>query len=204
MKKKFLLLPICLLFLLGGCNNNAATPKDTSDDEVPGLVTFLENTLSLPEERSYQLHATIDPSLDRYLRFWSSENTGVATVTNEGLVTAVKKGITVIVLQCGKSFARCAVEVTDYVTDDALSVSISKDTYNLEVGDDYEISPTVKYGSDTITDYTITADSSNTNVATFDTDSLTIHAVGIGSCDILLTFTYLTYSVEEIIYVNVY
>lgn len=206
MKKRLLLLPLLLLLVFGGCKKKSEeNPGNSEQNETVSLVTFSETTLSLPEERTHQLVASIDESLNGYLRFWSSENESVATVSDEGLVTAVSKGNTIIVLQCGSYFARCAVEVVSYVPDDALSVSLPLETYTLNVNNDYIINPTLKLGSSVISSgYTLNAQSSNESVATFDSDTLTIHAVSAGSCDILLSFTYQTYNVEHQIFVNVY
>ncbi len=135
---------------------------------------------------------------------WSSDNEDIATVDENGMVSAVKKGNTIVVLQVGQYFARCAVEVTDYSPNETLSVAFSKDHYNLNVNDEYVLSPVIKFGNEVINNYQITFESSNANVATYLAESSSIKAVGPGECDILFTFAYLTYSVKELIYVNVY
>ena len=204
MKTKLLLLPISLLFLLGGCANNKVEKVDSATNESTNLISLSENFISIPEERTHQLTATIDPSLNRYLRFWSSDNEDVATVDENGTVSAVKKGNTIVVLQVGQYFARCAVEVTDYLPNEALSVAFSKDHYNLNVNDDYVLNPVVKFGNEVVSDYQITFESGDPNVATSLAADSSIKAVGHWESDILFTFTYLTYSVKELIYVNVY
>lgn len=204
MKTKLLLLPISLLFLLSGCANSKTEKVDSTTNESTNLISLSENFISISEERTHQLTATINPSLNRYLRFWSSDNEDIATVDENGMVSAVKKGNTIVVLQVGQYFARCAVEVTDYSPNETLSVAFSKDHYNLNVNDEYVLSPVIKFGNEVINNYQITFESSNANVATYLAESSSIKAVGPGECDILFTFAYLTYSVKELIYVNVY
>lgn len=206
MKKRLLLLPLLSLLVFAGCNKKSKENGGNSEQkEQVSLVTLSETTISLPEERTHQLVATIDESLNNYLRFWSSDNENIATVNDQGLVTGVSKGSTIIVLQCGKYFARCAVEVTAYVPDDALSVYLPLENYALNVNDDFVINPTLKCGGHVISSgYSVSAESSNTAIATFDSETLTIHAVAAGNCDILLTFTYQTQSVTQQIFVTVY
>ena len=206
MKKRLLMLPLLTLLVFGGCDKNNKKNQGNSDQTEPiSLVTFSETKISIPEERTHQLVATIDESLNGYLRFWSSENESIATVNDDGLVTAVSKGNTIIVLQCGTYFARCAVEVTYYVPNDALSVSLPLKTYTLNANDDYIISPTLKKGSTIISSgCSVVGESSDANIATFDSTTLTIHAVATGECDILLTFTYQTQTINHQIFVNVY
>lgn len=206
MKKRLLILSLLSLLVFGGCKKNNKENQGNSDEQqVVSLVTFSETSITLPEERNHQLVATIDSSLNNYLKFWSSENEDIATVSDEGLVTAVSKGNTIIVLQVGKYFARCAVEVVNYVPNDALSVYLPLETYTLNTNDDFVISPTLRLGGSVITSgYNVAAESSNAEVATFNTETLAIHAASAGQCDILLTFTYQTHSVEQQIFVNVY
>ena len=203
MKHRLLLLPFSLLLILSGCSKEIAA-NGLNENEPSSLVTLSNTSISIPEERTFLLEATIDSSLDKYLKFWSSDNEEVATVSDSGLVTAIKKGSTVVTLQVGKYFARCAVEVTDYLPYATLSIYLQKDTYNLNVNDQFQLNPVVKLGNEVIENYIVASDSSNSNIASFGNESLTIHALNKGRCDILLTFTYLSYSVEELIYVNVY
>ena len=204
MKTRLLLLPISLLLLLGGCNKANSKSNASQVSDSTSMVTLSETSISVSEERTHQLVATVDSSLERYLKFWSSNNEDIATVDDNGVVTAVKKGTTIVAIQVGQYYARCAVEVTDYIPDGTLSVSFSKDSYKLKVGDEFKLDATVKFGEELITDYQLSFESSDLNVATYLADSSFIKAVGKGECDILFTFTYLTYSVKELIYVNVF
>lgn len=205
MKHRLFLLPFFLLLVFSGCSNGYQPISRLGEVEPTNLVTLSTTSISLPEERDYQLEATIDHSLNRYLKFWSSDNEDVATVSDSGLVSAVKKGSTVITLQVGKYFARCAVEVTDYLPYAVLSIHLKKSVYSLNVNDSFKLDPVVKLGNEVISSgYTVASDSSDPNIASFNNETLSISANSQGKCDILLTFTYLSYSVKELIYVNVY
>ena len=125
----------------------------------------------------------------------------IATV-EDGLVTALKEGSTICSVQVGKYTARCAINVTAYEPEKALSVSLDKVTYNLNVEDEYNLDLEVTYGDEIITDYTLSGDILDSSIVSLNDHKLT--ALSAGSTDILLTITYLSSSINELIYVNVY
>lgn len=200
MKRLFVLLP--LITLLFGCNNKSNSKPSGGGEVIQNAITLNVNTISISEEKTFQLEATVDPALQKYLLFWSSENEDVALVDDNGLVTAVKKGYTIIVAQVGKYFARCAIEVTNYVPVDSLSVSLDKTTFTLNVNDTYELTPVVRLGNQFIENYTVTSLISNTEVISYSNGVIT--ALHAGNADILLTYSYLEYSVQQLLHVAVY
>ena len=200
MKRLFVLLP--LITLLFGCNNKSSSKPSGGGEVIQNAITLNVNTISLSEEKTFQLEATVDPALQKYLLFWSSENEDVALVDDNGLVTAVKKGYTIIVAQVGKYFARCAIEVTNYVPVDSLSVSLDKTTFTLNVNDTYELTPVVRLGNQVIENYTVTSLISDTEVISYSNSVIT--ALHAGNADILLTYSYLEYSVQQLLHVAVY
>lgn len=200
MKRLFVLLP--LITLLFGCNNKSNSKPSGGGEVIQNAITLNVNTISLSEEKTFQLEATVDPTLQKYLLFWSSENEDVALVDDNGLVTAVKKGYTIIVAQVGKYFARCAIEVTNYVPVDSLSVSLDKTTFTLNVNDTYELTPVVRLGNQVIENYTVTSLISDTEVISYSNSVIT--ALHAGNADILLTYSYLEYSVQQLLHVAVY
>ena len=203
MKMKRLFCLLALSTMLFGCNKTSKNSSNNNNNNViQNAITLNATTISLSEEKTFQLEATVDPSLEKYLLFWSSEDDRVATVSDNGLVTAVKVGYTIIVAQVGKYFARCAVEVTNYVPMDSLSVSFERTTFNLNVNDTYELNPVVKLGNQVINGYTVTSLISDVNVISYANNVIT--ALQAGNADILLTYSYLEYSVQQLLHVAVY
>ena len=114
------------------------TIKATAGSKVATcLVTVEQITVSLSaktviidvsEKLTYQLEATNSKNLSgSYV--WTSSNEGVATVDEDGLVTAVSKGQTTITASKGDAFDTCEVTVTapeDYYV---LSCSQNKKAY---------------------------------------------------------------------------
>ena len=76
-------------------------------------LTLSETSLSLQEDETSKLSATITPSnATHQSAFWWSEDPLVATVDQNGIVTAVSAGTTTITAMAGMQIATCKVTVT--------------------------------------------------------------------------------------------
>ena len=76
-------------------------------------VTLDKTTLSLEEGASAQLIATVTPANSTDTVTWQSSDTKVATVDENGNVTAVAAGKATITVTAGSKKATCAVTVTE-------------------------------------------------------------------------------------------
>lgn len=115
---------------------------------------------------------------------WSSDNTEVATVDAEGTVTAIAKGTATITATANDGSgvsATCKVTVEDGLLK---SITISKKSAELFVGDD--ITLTVTTAPDYATDHSVTWSSDNTEVAIVDTDGK-VTAIAEGTATITAT-----------------
>lgn len=196
-----------LLFLLAiapslfGCKtnkNNEQTPEEQHEENTQQMLVLNTNSIKISEEKTYKLEATVDSSLQKYLLFWSIENEGVATVDNAGLVTGVKTGYTICTAQCGKYQVRCVVEVTPYVPNEYLSVSFEKTSYTLNVNDTYTLNPIVKLGNERISNYSSSAEISDSNIISYSNNVIT--ALAIGESDILITYSFEEYSTQQLLH----
>ena len=130
-------------------------------------VELNRNELSLTEGDSETLVATVKPdnATDRKV-IWSSSDDSIATVEN-GIVTAVKEGTAIITAKAGEKSATCTVTVKAKIIE-VISVTLNKDTSTLTEGDTEILIATVN--PDNATDKTVTWSSSNTMVATVDSN----------------------------------
>ena len=110
--------------------------------EIPVTSISLDkNTISLTEGDSYQLKATVSPSnaTNRTVT-WSSSNTSVATVSNNGNVMALKAGNATITAKSGSISAICSVIVqakgpaTHRAVIDGITYIYQDGTPNVSVG----------------------------------------------------------------------
>lgn len=100
-------------------------------------ITLNETVIELNKGETFKLEAEVSPENADYESLsWASSDEDVATVSQEGLVTAVASGDAVISVSTGDISAECTVTVIGKPVE-----SISFDTYSLEMepGDTYYI-----------------------------------------------------------------
>ena len=141
---------------------------------IPVSAVVLNKTsLSLARGASETLKATVSPSdaSDKTVK-WNSDNPSVATVDQNGQVTAVNSGAATITASAGNVSATCAVSVFVPVT----SVTLNSANLTLSVGETALLEATVL--PEDATDKNVTWYSSNPDVAAVDGGRIT--AVGFG------------------------
>ena len=145
---------ILMLFflLLGSCKENEIVSIDS--------IALDRNTLNLVEGETATLVATISPCDAIYDINWSSSNLEVATVKN-GVVTAVKEGSAIIKARVGDKLSVCNVTVQKQ-TIPVTSISFDKDTIEVRVGKNIDLSLIVIPSNATNKEILLT--SSNENV----------------------------------------
>ncbi len=100
-------------------DKTSTTVPKTTASPVPEVekvtnIELSEKEISLHENETVELSAAITPvSAEGEKLLWKSGNEAVATVSNNGEVTAKAVGMTTITVQCGTKKADCVVEVID-------------------------------------------------------------------------------------------
>ena len=95
----------------GGKGNTVKCIVHVAEENVE--ITLEEEKLNLVAGMTWQLHWTTKPEGEKPV--WISDNLSVATVNEEGLITAVTNGEAVITGTIGDVSVKCAVEVTEPV-----------------------------------------------------------------------------------------
>ena len=150
-------------------------------------VTLDKSTLSLEEGATATLNATIAPSNASYkaVSFTSSDD-AIATVDDDGLVTAVAEGsadITVESIADGSKTAVCTLTVTAK-TIAVTGVAIEPKTATLEIGETQQLTPTVT--PENASDKTVTYASNAQGIASVDDNGL-ITGKAEGTTQIVVT-----------------
>lgn len=170
-------------------NGQKATCKVivTKEKVAVTKITLTPATLNLKVGENDSITAAVEPNnaTDKTLT-WVSSNTAVATVDNNGRVSAVGEGsatITATAKDGSNIKATCEVTVTAAVVK-AAEVTLSAPTLSLEVGQSGSLTATVK--PDNATDKTVTWTSDNSAVATVDSSG-NVTAKGEGTAIITAT-----------------
>ena len=167
-----------------GANNTTSSVTITVKQPVTG-VTLNKTTLDLEKDQTEKLVATVLPANadgDKTVT-WKSSNNEVATVSQDGTVTAVGKGSCNITAttQNGKT-ATCKVTVGVPLK----SISFKDDVTSKTMNKGEEFTLEVVYNpADTDADKTITWSSTDTSVATVENGKVT--AIGGGETEIKAT-----------------
>ena len=154
----------------------------TSEASLATGITLDQTSLSLNSGTTAQLSATISPEDAIATITWTSSDESIATVDQNGLVTAVANGtctITATTSVSGKT-ATCEVTVVQLVT----SITLSHTTLNLEKDASQKLTATVQPSNASNTK--VTWSSSDENVALVTSGGLVV-ATGWGQCTITCT-----------------
>ena len=181
MKKIFAFALIAFALSAVSCKKEKQ-PDGPEGPGTPEVVSVAEvkldkTTLHLMEGETSQLTATVLPdNADNKKVIWSVDNTDVASVT-DGLVMGLLEGtatVTVTTEDGGKT-ASCVVTVEAEIIPPS-AVNILQDEYELEVGDEYDM--TYQYTVSGTGDLSVTWTSSDPDVAVFENNKLIAKKAG--------------------------
>ena len=142
-------------------------------------ITLNHSTLSLAVGGSVALTATLTPENATDAVVWSSNNTGIAEVSNNGTVTAKALGTATITATVGSYTATCEVTVAVPVT----GVSLNKATMSLTAGSTGTLTATITPENATNKNLTWTSD----NEAVVAVSDGVVSAVAAGTANITVT-----------------
>ena len=149
-------------------------------------ISISPETLNLEEGETVRLTATVEPdnATDKTVS-WKSSDSSVATVDDNGLVTALAEGTARITATCGNAWANCQVTVSKMpilVT----GIEIDRESLNLAVGSCETLVARVL--PEDATDQAFTWASTNETIATVDANGK-VTAVATGTVTITATTT---------------
>ena len=182
-------------FLLMGCN------KKKVDPVIPdSFINVDVNEIVLQEEDTYQVD--VEVLKEGTIVFYSSSNSDVVSVSDDGLITANSVGEAYVTIRGGRDSFSIGVSVTSYQAKDTLQIELSQDNFNLSFTDIYNLPMAIKYGSEVINNATITYQVENESVCRVVNGA--IYATGRGTSRVIINASYNGSEASKLITVNVY
>lgn len=161
-------------------------------------VTLNKSVVTIGQFETYQLTAEVEGTKEKVT--WSSSDSTVAAVDQNGLVTASNAGTATIKAVVGDVEATC--EVTVEAASALPSLDLSKAIVTVKKGKTETVTASVKYkAADITSDVTIAWESDKTDVVTVANGVIT--GVSKGTASIKVTADYMGYKIERPISVTV-
>lgn len=180
-KSKFWIIILIVVLLLGGI-----VFLGLRGDPNEITVSFSSEYSKMQLGENIQLSPIIEGNgkdkVDMSTVAWSSSDTSVATVDDNGKVTALAKGTTTITMEVNGVVTTCTVEIIDIVV---TGIEITSNITELEKDKTYKLQ--YKILPDGAVDNSLTWVSSNDKVITVNAGN--IKAVGVGTATITVTTT---------------
>ena len=174
---------IVLSFGFVGC-----TPADpgTGGPTNPPSITLNKTERSMEIYSTYQLEATTE-NLEGVQIVWTSTDSSVASVDNNGLVTAKTDGVATITATAGEVSASCSIVVTNSHAVPQLLLN-QPSLMTLPIGESFSITANTKYQQNNVPDMTYiwaVANGDATDVVTLtpspDTKTVTVEGAKFGT-----------------------
>ena len=173
---RFAIIAAALVAAAAGCKK-----FDTKNDVIPVSrvkLDYSEETVVIGDQ--IQLHATVEPAKATFKKVsWSSSDTQTATVDDNGLVSAKKKGDATITATAGSCEAQCLIHVVNEIIH-VTGISINPDNIVLMPGGSQQVS--VRLTPSNATNHNVTWSSGNEEIVTVNDGKVT--AVGYGTTSI--------------------
>ena len=191
MKKRitFMLLLAMAFAIVGlvGCKNKG----DSSHTDSSSISSEVNEGISLSQtkiELAIGESATLSVKDAAGAVAWSSNDPTIATVDENGLVTPICIGTTIIKAKDEAGVAMCQVTVVGARTENIVTLQTNKSELNIREGETYPLAVTVKDGSNVV-EAAVTFESQDLSTATVSENGC-VTAVAEGQTKILVSATY--------------
>ena len=186
MKGKSLFIALAMIVLGGSMIATSSCKKEKNQViEVTG-IELGESSVEMTVGTSHKLTATVLPeNATEKGVVWESKDESIASVDQEGLVSAVKEGSTQIIVSTanGNFSAYCSVTVKKTGAD-VSGITIDKDELKLTVGNSFQLTATVL--PENATEKGVVWESKDESIASVDQEGL-VSAVKEGSTQIIVS-----------------
>ena len=198
MKKK-LFLTLIFPLLLSGCSFGLFKKKDSNSSQDSGQdsgevtpeptghsINVIDTEISIEVGLQYQINIV---ELKKTIIICQSSNEEIASVTQDGLVSALTPGEATISISGGQDRFNVFVTVLPPEAKDSLQIVMVKQSFTLSLGDEYTLPLTVKLGNQVIEDASLTYEYETEGVVSILGLDVTALAVGTTKCVVSASYS---------------
>ena len=189
-------------FCFSACKQDKPVDSSsTSEVQESSAIAFVQNEITLALGDSVQ--AEIETSKKNVFVFWSIRDENLATVSNDGVITALAEGETICYAEFAGERAMCLLKIVAPQAKPLLSVSLpyAEDFVALYVGDSLSIDVAVKLGDSVINNAQVEYEIAQTDIAYIEGNKVVGEKAG--TTTILIHATYENQKATAILTVNV-
>ena len=166
------------VFCFASCGEKETETSSSSSSAVKeSSIAFAQSEIVLSVGESVQ--AEIEISKKNVFIFWSVSDEALATVSDDGVITALAVGQTICYAEFAGETAMCLVKIIAQQAKPLLSVSVPyEDEINLYVGDSIALKATVQLGDSVLEDAQLEYEISQTDIVRVEKDKVIGEKVG--------------------------
>ncbi|MBQ4099116.1 MAG: Ig-like domain-containing protein [Clostridia bacterium] len=187
--KRLLCVIMALMCLL--CFFSCGKGKDDtslSSEGKNGTIAFVQNEITISIGESVQLE--VETTKKNVFIFWSIRDENLATVSDDGVITALAEGQTICYAEFAGERVMCLVKIVSPQAMPLLSISVpyEGESVTLYVGDSLAINEIVRLGDSVVTDAQVEYEITQTDIVQVEGNKM----VGkkVGEATVLIRATY--------------
>lgn len=144
-----LLAALLCVFCFSACGKVEDTDSSQSSSATENVIEFVQSRITLSVGESVQ--AEVTTSKQNVFIFWSIRDEDIASVSDDGVITALAEGQTICYAEFGGVKAICQISVLPKSAQPLLSVTVPyPNELTLYTGGTLALKPSVKLGDDTV------------------------------------------------------
>lgn len=187
--KRLLCVIIALMCLL--CFFSCGKGKEdssSSSEGKKGTIAFVQNEVTIPIGESVQVE--VETTKKNVFIFWSIRDENLATVSDDGVITALAEGQTICYAEFAGERVMCLVKIVSSQAMPLLSISVpyEGESVTLYVGDSLAINAIVRLGDSVVTDAQVEYEITQTDIVQVEGNEMVGEKVG--EATVLIRATY--------------
>ncbi len=170
------------------CGKKATSESTSTSESKGGSIAFVQKEIIVALGDSVKVE--VETSKKNIFVFWSIRDEEIATVSDDGVITALSEGETICYAEFAGERVMCLVKVISPQATPMLSVSLpyEDNTVTLYVGDALLINSIVKLGDAVVENAQLEYAISQTDVVSVEDGKVICNKVGITTISICATY----------------